>query len=180
MIEATNKSDLYDLLQERYEIGRTALINRLNLLNFKAKKSKGRAWFDEEEITILDQLKEWQDTSQGTFAEFIEQNVGAIAKVDNSIKKEEEVIDLESSNKEIFIGDGSINQMAKLMGIAQEKAAGLLIAERVLTTQYLADPSLLNDQLQAKLAEYDERCLPANINAEDFAKRLIEEFTLKM
>jgi hypothetical protein len=176
MIEANNKAELYEILQERYQIGRTALINRLNLLNFKAKKAKDRAWFDEKEIEILDSLKQWQDTDQGTISEFIEQNVGAIAKIDSKIEKREDEISLDSNPVNVYMGDGGIKQMAQIMAIAQEKAGGILIAERVLTAQYLANPDLLNDELQAKLAEYDEKCLPASINAEDFAKKLIEEF----
>lgn len=170
MIEATTKEDLYNLLSHRLGVSRTSVIKRLNKLGLKIKKDKEKSWLEKKELDLLDKLNEFV-LEGGTMDDFLTANNLAIATVDKNkeIKLEEEAVN-------IYTSDGIIPQIAQLMGIAQERAGGVLIAERVLTAQYLANPELLNDEIQARISHYEEKCIPYSTKAEDFAKQLISEF----
>ena len=74
------------------------------------------------------------------------------------------------------MSNGSENQMKNLMAIAQQRATGVLVAERALTAQYLANPELLDDQLQEKISYWEEKCTPASIDPEDFARQLLKTY----
>ncbi|BAQ63903.1 hypothetical protein [Geminocystis sp. NIES-3709] len=172
MLTAESKEELYSLLTHRLDVSRTSVIKRLNKLNIKVKKDNEKSWIEDKELDLLDQLNDFV-ANGGTMDQFLAENNIAIATVEkksNEIKLEEEPVN-------IYTSDGIIPQIAQLMGIAQERAGGILIAERVMTTQYLANPELLNDEIKARISHYEEKCVPAAIDAEEFAQKLISEFT---
>lgn len=174
-MEATSKENLYVELAERYSIGRTAILKRMGKLKINAHKANGKAYITDAELNLLDGLHQWLENKEGTIQEFIQANLTEITTVEDSLTPSQQV-ELEAEPVNIYTADGSVNQMAQLINIAQQRAGGILIAERALTAQYLANPELLNEELKNQISFWEEKCVPAKINAEEFAKQLLSEF----
>lgn len=182
MLEAPKKSDLINLLCVRYSTSEGTVYTRLRQLGFKEGRKNGKVYFDDMQIQTLDELNEHLAKDGGNITSFKEQKKEAQKKEENGLVVSAlENAELSSPQSppetdQPFIG-GTVEQMQQIVAIAQQKAGATMLAERMLTAQYLANPELLSEELKNSIAEWDQKCVPQSVNAEDFAKHLIEEFT---
>jgi hypothetical protein len=176
-IEGLGKEDVYLELEDRYQLSRSGLLKRLGRLGIRLKKDKEKAWIAPEDLEKLDQLHTHRENG-GSIDSFLnppsEEELAIAHGSNQQIKKYSTPLTHNPVN--VYTADGSINQMAQLMNIAQERAAGILIAERALTSQYLTSPELLPDRLLDLISQYEEKCVPAQVKAEDFARQLLSDY----
>jgi hypothetical protein len=65
------------------------------------------------------------------------------------------------------------NQINQLIRVAQEQAAGLLMAQNILAAQYKDNPDLLPEDLRSKVRATEEAVAPKSIDPEEYALNLI-------
>ena len=171
MIEASTKEELYVILGERLGVSRTSVIKRVNKLGLQIHKTKDKAWLDPEQLQLLDDMNQCI-ADGGTMDQFIADNNLTITTFEDKSKE----IKLQEEAVNVYTSDGVVNQMAQLINSAQQRAAGILITERALTSQYLANPELLHQDLQDKISHYEAKCLPAPVDAEEFARQLLSQY----
>ncbi|MTF37554.1 hypothetical protein [Cyanobacterium aponinum] len=175
MIKAESKTELVKLLCERYGITENTVYTRLRKLEMKETKQDGILFLSDEQIQTLDELDLYLKTDdRASIASFITQQCTDVLP---SEVQSPEYSSNHSPFSHSFTSDGTANQIAQLVAIAQQKAGGILIAERALTAKYLANPELLDDELKEQIAHWDEKCLPTSVTAEEFANHLLSELS---
>ncbi len=172
----TNKQ-LMQALCDRYEVkSPTTIVKRMKALGIKTSKNSEKFWLLEDQVALLDELNQ-HIIEGGRISDFVENHCSEITTTGTALTKaESEEVELTAEPVDVYMSNGSENQMKNLMAIAQQRATGVLVAERALTAQYLANPELLDDQLQEKISYWEEKCTPASIDPEDFARQLLKTY----
>ena len=158
-------------LTEKYKVSRRQVNVRIKHLGITTRKIKGKAYLDADQVAQMDGLDEHIKATGGMKGYLVpepskpreeepEQTTAiAVSACEhlydspNYTEKEErylrQALPKQATNQEQAI--------ASLLQYAQEKAAGILIAENVLVQHYIENPELLPDDLKAKIAESAER-----------------------
>jgi hypothetical protein len=134
-----SKGDVIAELESLYSLSRATVFNRLKHLGYRIRKSGDIFKLTEEQIGQLDALHEWIK-NDGRLADF--PKPGELATIaDNELEQYSQHIDFEDLE-----GDEEFSH-AELIRAAQSQAAGILIAENLLTAQMLKHPHLLPSDL---------------------------------
>ena len=177
-MEDSNRKNLIKALGDRWGVkSPTTVTKRLNALKIKIEKDTDSGFYQikEESLGILDKLNLHLKNKGATISSFL-QNCTDITTTESKKITPANDETLVAEPIESFNSNGSNRQMMDLVAIAQQRATGVLIAERALTARYLANPELLEDELQEKISFWEEKCVPAQINPEDFAKKLLDTY----
>jgi hypothetical protein len=67
------------------------------------------------------------------------------------------------------------NQIQQLTRSAQEKAAGVLIAQNILAKQFQNNPQLLDDDLKKQVLATEEALAPKTIDPKQYALSLVKK-----
>jgi hypothetical protein len=158
-----SKGELIQKLNERYRIGKSVTYKRLEFLEISIRQSEGMNFLFSAEIQILDDLHEW--IKQGkSMIHFPKRGKLAISESGS--------IDSASAKIEYTTAEEG-NQINQLIRVAQEQAAGLLMAQNILAAQYKDNPDLLPEDLRSKVRATEEAVAPKSINPEEYALSLI-------
>jgi hypothetical protein len=157
-----SKGELIQKLNERYGIGKSVSYKRLEFLEISIRQSEGMNFLFSAEIQILDDLHEWikQGKSMIHFPKPGKLAISESGSIDSAIAKIEYTAE-----------EG--NQINQLIRVAQEQAAGLLMAQNILAAQYKDNPDLLPEDLRSKVRATEEAVAPKSINPEEYALSLI-------
>ena len=162
-----SKGELIGKLNERYGIGKSVTYKRLEFLEISIRQCEGISFLFSAEIQILDDLHEW--IKQGkSMVHFPKPGKLAISESGS----------LESATPSIeYTTAEEGNQINQLIRVAQEQAAGLLMAQNILAAQYAAqykdNPDLLPEDLRSKVRATEEAVAPKSIDPEKYALSLI-------
>jgi hypothetical protein len=158
-----SKGELIQKLNERYGIGKSVIYKRLEFLEISIRQSEGISFLFSAEIQILDDLHEW--IKQGKpMIQFPKPGKLAISESGS----------IESASAKIeYTTAESGNQISQLIRVAQEQAAGLLMAQNILAAQFKDNPDLLPEDLRSKVRATEEAVAPKSINPEKYALSLI-------
>jgi hypothetical protein len=156
-------------LQKKYEIGRDPLYARMRYLQIKTWKIGKKAYLDAGQIVQMDSLHEHikatgrmegypvpepsgpQDEQTDT-----PETTTAITTVSSANEiQETQQLDTKPdySTGQRQHQNSEMEAIAALVRSAQGKAAGFIIAENILTKQYLENPDTLPEELKAKIEE---------------------------
>ena len=147
MAEVTGKSKGYvvESLQKLYSVSRPTIFNRLKCLGFRIHKINDVYVVTEGQVRHLDGLHEWLNNG-GKLADY--PRPGELATIAD--KELEQYAD--TVNFEDLEGDDELSH-AELIRAAQAQAAGILIAQNLLTGEMLKNPSVLPDDLLKQIEQ---------------------------
>ena len=158
-----SKGELIGKLNERYGISKSVTYKRLEFLEISIRQSEGISFLFSAEIKALDDLHEW--IKQGK-AMIHFPKPGKLAILESG--------SIESASAKIeYTTAEEGNQINQLIRVAQEQAAGLLMAQNILAAQYKDNPDLLPEDLRSKIRATEEAVAPKRINPEEYALNLI-------
>ena len=150
-------------LQEKYQIGRDPLYVRMRYLAITTWKIGGKAYLDEQQVAYMDELHEHIKANGRMEGYTPPAPSGPIAET-----KPNSAIQTVEESREIEVAVNSVNYspqnsrahntgeneaIASLIQSAQNKAAGVLIAENVLAQQFIQNPDALPEELRTKIKE---------------------------
>lgn len=158
-----SKGELIGKLNERYGIGKSVIYKRLEFLEISIRQSEGISFLFSAEIQILDDLHEWMKQGK-SMAHFPKPGKLAISE-SGSIES--------ASTKIEYTTAEEGNQINQLIRVAQEQAAGLLMAQNILAAQFKDNPDLLPEDLRSKVRSTEEAVAPKSIDPEKYALSLI-------
>lgn len=149
-------------LQKKYEIGRDPLYARMRYLQIKTWKVSGKAYLYADQIAQMDALHDHIKTTgrmegypvpdpSGPQDEQTE-SAGAIAL------QQSQQLETSSTKPDYTTGQrqhqtSEMEAIAALVRSAQGKATGFIIAENMLTNQYIQNPDSLPEELREKIKE---------------------------
>ncbi|KAB0238260.1 hypothetical protein EZJ55_00790 [Microcystis aeruginosa EAWAG127a] len=158
-----SKGELIQKLNERYGIGKSVIYKRLEFLEISIRQSEGISFLFSAEIQILDDLHEWMKQGK-QMIHFSKPGKLAISE-SGSIESATPSIEYTTAEEG--------NQINQLIRVAQEQAAGLLMAQNILAAQYKDNPDLLPEDLRSKVRATEEAVAPKSIDPEKYALSLI-------
>ena len=158
-----SKGELIQKLNERYGIGKSVTYKRLEFLEISIRQSEGISFLFSTEIRILDDLHEWMKQGK-SMIHFPKPGKLAISE-SGSIESATPSIEYTTAEEG--------NQINQLIRVAQEQAAGLLMAQNILAAQYKDNPDLLPEDLRSKVQATEEAVAPKSIDPEKYALSLI-------
>jgi hypothetical protein len=138
-IVGKSKGDIIAELEELYSLSRATVFNRLKYLGYRIRKYGDSFKLTEEQVGQLDALHDWIN-SGGRLADY--PRPGELATITDGEMEQY----AHSINFEDLEGDDELSH-AELIRAAQNQAAGILIAENLLTAQMLKNPHLLPSDL---------------------------------
>ncbi|AFZ27227.1 hypothetical protein Cylst_5188 [Cylindrospermum stagnale PCC 7417] len=148
-------------LKEKYSVKQDALYKRLNYLQITTHKYMGKAYLDADQITQMDGLHEYiqkHRTMEGypvpePSGPAEEQPGGKLAKAESS-----DLIEVETETQQLKAESQSTakTDVNPIIVSAQNMAAGVLMAERILAKQYIENPDLLPQHLQEQIQQVGE------------------------
>lgn len=158
-----NKSAKFSLLelQEKYQIGRDPLYVRMRYLSITTWKTGGKAYLDEQQVVYMDELHEHIKATGRMEGYEPPAPSGPITEDKQSqiqtVEEESSIVEsapMNYSPQQSRAHNSSENEaIASLIQSAQNKAAGVLIAENVLAQQFIQNPDKLPEELKAKIKE---------------------------
>ncbi len=151
----------------------SAFYERMKFLGIQAIKQGRKSFLDEEQIAQLNELDEYIQ-EHGSMEGFNNPNSNSIVKAEkNSLETniQQPQPTVEAPNHTRSFGSEQ-QQMAQLVASAQNKAAGVLIAEGVLAQQFIANPEMLPEQLRSQIQEAN--AVP-QIDPNAYAAKLLQQ-----
>ncbi|MEL7037767.1 MAG: hypothetical protein AAFO04_19390 [Cyanobacteria bacterium J06592_8] len=148
-----SKGEVVEKLLEVLEVKQATLYKRMEFLGISIQKHSNESWIDEEDYQELAALGEWIDT-HGKMEGFEKR-----ADQQAIVKTEETTLDIPAEQPTVQAENNSRNfgseqqQMSQLVASAQNKAAGVLMAEGILAQQFIANPEMLPEQLKQQIQE---------------------------
>lgn len=139
---------------ERWGLKSSAFYERLKFLRIQPIKEGRKSFLDDEQIAQLDELDEYIK-EHGSMEGFNNTNSNSIVKAEeNNLETnvQQPRPTIETQNYKRNVGSEQ-QQMAQLVASAQNKAAGVLIAEGILAQQFIANPEMLPEQLRTQIQE---------------------------
>jgi hypothetical protein len=160
-----NSKELIERLGERWSLGKASIYKRMEHVGVEISKHNGESFIYSNELATLDELNEWINNGNklATFPK-----PGALVQAEGAAI-EQHAIELEP------LEDGY--QLRQLVRTAQEKAAGVMIAQNMLTAQFLQNPSALDPDLLAQVQNTEEAIAPKSVNPLQYASSLVRKFT---
>lgn len=158
-LTAPSKADLVELLGKRYGRGKSSLYEWFNRLDISTPKQDRNYIISSEDLTRLDNLNQW--ISEGNkLIDYPEiKNKSAIATVGNQAI-EETAMPLQT--------EGVPDEFTQLIRAAQEKGAGLAIAQNFFAQKFASNPDLLPDDLRRQVRESEQAIAP-KFTAQEYA-----------
>jgi hypothetical protein len=163
---SASKGELIGKLNKRYNIGKSATYKRLDFLEVSVSQEAGTSFLLSAELNLLDELNDWigQGKAMIHFPKPGKLAVSATGAIDSA----------EQSIEYTTADDG--NQINQLIRVAQEQAAGLLMAQNILAAQFKDNPDLLPEDLRAQVRATEEAVAPKSINPKEYAGKLIAKY----
>lgn len=139
---------------ELWSLKSSAFYERMKFLGIQAIKQGRKSYLDDKQIAQLDELDEYIQ-EHGSMEGFNNTNSNALVKaeeksLETNVQQPQPTI--EAPNHTRSVGSEQ-QQMAQLVASAQNKAAGVLIAEGVLAQQFIANPEMLPEELRTQIQE---------------------------
>ena len=186
-----SKGEVVEKLLDALEIKQATLYKRLEFLGISIQKNSTESWIESDDYEELVALAEWINT-HGKMEGFEKRaensaiipthNKKVEASAEQSthriIKTEEKSLDTNVQQPTVEVQNTNRNfgneqqQMAQLVASAQNKAAGVLMAEGVLAQQFIANPEMLPEQLRTQIQEAN--AIP-QVDPNAFAARLLQQ-----
>ncbi|WP_414623808.1 hypothetical protein [Calothrix sp. CCY 0018] len=157
---------------KKYGIGRDPLYSRMRYLQITTYKIKNKAYLDAEQAEQMDGLHEHIKATGRMEGYLIPEPSGPVAEKTQPTAVDENKVNQPSANaitvsseqtlsvtenESIDVRQHEISQMnvlsEQIFNNAQNKAAGILIAENVLAEQFINNPEMLSDELKAKIQQ---------------------------
>jgi hypothetical protein len=160
-----NSKELIEKLGDRWGVGKATIYRRLEFLGIAIAKADGKSFLNSNDLVQLDQLNEWMSTGN---------TLDSFPKPGALVQSEAGAIDQHTIELEA-VEEG--HQVRQLVRTAQEKATGVLIAQNMLTLQFMQNPDALDPDLQAQLRTTEEAIAPKSINPLQYASSLVNKFT---
>ncbi|MGF1490385.1 MAG: hypothetical protein ACFBSE_25125 [Prochloraceae cyanobacterium] len=161
---SNNSEELIEKIREHYNnegkpLSKSQAYKRLDKAGVKAHKENGRCWLDREQFLALEALEKHIKSggSMDTFGAMILQEQNKIENQDRSQELNEII------PEEILLLDRR----------AQEKAAGILIAQNYITSDYLNNWQLLDEDLKKEVRETRIASYPQKIDPKKLAETVI-------
>jgi hypothetical protein len=142
---SASKGELIAKLSERYGVGKSSLYKRLEFLGISVTQKDGNCFLFSTELSLLDDLHNWIGSGKAMTSfvkpgQLVISEAGEVETNDES-QLSEAIPDIEYTTA----NEG--NQIKQLVRVAQEQAAGLLIAQNRLALEILhgkgVTPSLI-------------------------------------
>jgi hypothetical protein len=131
-ITGQSKGELIEQMMELYSVSRSTVFNRLKYLGYSLNKVDGLFSLSDSQHTELDKLHQWINDG-GKMADY--------PKPGQLVAMEDHELDqyAQSINFDSLEGDEELRH-AELIRAAQNQAAGILIAQNLLTAEFLKNP----------------------------------------
>ena len=159
MEKFNTKEEITQFLMNRYDLGRTSILNRMRYLELKVQQEEGQFVLGPDQLGELDRLNEWIQEGQ-KLAEF--------PKRGQLVKQESHELAIPSIDLEPLAGDGE-TALAQLLRTAQEQAAGITIAKNLLTAEFLKNPNQLPEDLREQVERSQGALAPKSRNPMEIA-----------
>lgn len=161
---SNNSEELIEKIRNRYKIEGKPLskfqaYKRLDKAGVKAHKQNNQTWLDDEQFTALEELDK-HIRSGGSMHDFGAMILQDQKTIDNQNTEQQSQHQNELIAEEIVVLDRN----------AQEKAAGILIAESLITADYLNNWQLLDEDLRKEVQEVKITVLPKKTSPKQFAE----------
>lgn len=161
-----SKGELIGKLNDRYGIGKSATYKRLEFLGITPSQEAGKSFLNSRELRLLDELNEWIGAGK-SMVSF--PKPGELATVGTG--------ELSEANIPIEFATGEDgNQINQLIRVAQEQAAGLLMAQNILAAQFKENPDLLPEDLRSQVRATEEAVAPKSIDPKKYAASLVAKY----
>lgn len=162
---SNNSEELIEKIRQHYQtegkpLSKSQVYKRLDKAGVKAHKENGKCWLDEKQFTALEDLDKHikNGGSMDSFGAMILQEQKTLESQSDREQQTEETKNLIA--QEILILDRK----------AQEKAAGILIAESYITANYLNNWQLLDEDLRKEVEAAKKTTFPKKISPKEFAE----------
>jgi hypothetical protein len=159
------KGDIIQRLQERWGIGRAQVFNRIKYLEISFAKDVGGYYCLHTDLEELDQL-DLHLKGGRSMDEFPKR--GRLATV------EREGLGFENINLDDLEGDQDF-AFAQLIRTAQEKAAGITIAQNLLTAKFIGNPEQLPEDLREQVERSQVALAPKSLNPLEIAGEFLRK-----
>jgi hypothetical protein len=144
-IAGKSKGDVVQQLENVYQVARSTVFNRLKYLGYSLDKVDGLCSLSDEQKAELDNLHRWISDG-GKMADY--PKPGQLTTIaDGELEQY-----AESINFDALEGDEELGH-AELIRAAQNQAAGILIAQNLLTAEMLKNPQHLPEDLLAQVEQ---------------------------
>lgn len=175
------KGEIVQWLQDKWGIGRAAAFNRLKYLEVDFSKDEEGFYCTDADLEDLDNL-DVHLKGGGKMDEFPKRSSlsevegGRLTVVEGrSLSEVEGAPELEGEiDLEDLEGDEQY-AFAQLVRTAQEKAAGLHIAQNLLTAEFMRDPNQLPDDLRQQVERSQVALAPKSRNPMDIAGEFVRK-----
>lgn len=162
--ETFDKSSILEL-QKKYGIGRDPLYARMRYLAITTWKVSGKAYLDARQVAEMDGLHDHIKATgrmegypipepSGLKPEEVQKTtaitVTQVSALTEQTTVEEEELNISECRQE---GNSELEAIASLVRSAQNKAAGVLIAENVLAEQFINNPDSLPEELKTMIKQ---------------------------
>ena len=164
-ITSKSSKELIDKLIDRWGVGKASIYRRMDYMEIAIAKANGESYLNSRDLGQLDQLNEWI-TAGNTLASF--PKPGALVQAEGA-GIDQHTVELDP------VEEG--HQFRQILRTAQEKAAGVLIAQNMLALQFMQNPDQLDADLQAQVKNTEEAIAPKSISPLQYASGLVRKFT---
>ena len=144
-ITGQSKGELVEQLMESYAVSRSTVFNRLKYLGYSLDKADGLCSLSDEQKAELDNIHRWISDG-GKMADY--PKPGLLTTIADSDLDQY----AESINFDAIEGDEELGH-AELIRAAQNQAAGILIAQNLLTAEILKNPHNLPQDLLSQVEQ---------------------------
>lgn len=176
-IIGNSAAELNEKLQEKYEVRQSQIYKRLKHLRIKPWKGQGQHWLDADQVTEMNRLNEHLLAGNSMESYPMPEPSGPWQEDSSEIVKADSTFleqgDERLSFEEVNGGNEQINQIVRA---AQSRAAGALIAERVLAAQFKDNPHMLDDDLRQQVEAAEARVAPKSVDPNQYANLLISRY----
>ena len=165
-IQGKNKGEIVEQLAEKFQVGTTTIYARFKKLGVQPYKENGQYYLNDHDLAEMGKLNDW--IAEGNTIESF-QTKGALVQSESSeMEPIQETIQLEE------IEEG--HQVNQIVTVAQQTAASVLIAQNILTKQFIENPELLSPDLLAQVNQSREAIAPKSINPLHLANQLVSRY----
>ena len=161
---SNNSEELIEKLRQHYKtegkpLSKSQVYKRLDKAGVKAHKENGQCWLDEKQFKSLEKLDKHIKTG------------GSMDSFGAMILQKPKSIESQSASAETQEQENLIPQEILLLDRkSQEKAAGILIAESLITADYLNNWQLLDEDLKKEVEAAKKTAFPKNLSPKEFAE----------
>ena len=165
-IQGKNKGEIVEQLAEKFEVGTTTIYARFKKLNVQPYKENGQYYLNDHDLAEMNNLHNW--IGEGNTIESFPMKGALVQSESSEMEPIQETIELES------VEDG--HQVNQIVTVAQQVAAGTLIAQNILTKQFMDNPESLPPDLLAQVNQSREAIAPKSINPLHLANQLVSRY----